>query len=595
MPIPVVIGDFDNVNDLISSLKRGYHEYYNEYPKIEESKVWESLDSKFMEKLKEYTILAECPVISLERADYLAIDIDKALVIEAKGWRDIKIISERVVIADGEKHIDPYYQLQGYVSKFNYFHSSSEKMKFRGIIFLYNNRTYENDKCTIVHTINELEREIESLGSPGGRSEIEAIINGKFRLSDDLIRLIKENRKAILENASEVLLGRGYGLTEEQTLLVDDVLTAVRNKKCKDKTFVVNGQSGSGKTLVAIQLLLESVSDGYNALLAYRNNRLLNTLREVLRTEDGKDFSSFIQFYSTGRNMGIGEEGFNINKFGNVDLIIYDEAQRMTESVIKRTQERSRVKVYFYDDSQILIGDEVGTKSNFLKYSKNFEERHLSSIFRTPKNYIKYVRHLLWDENAPESIDFEIKIYDDITKMIGDLSLKKATRRKVALLCAFTESKGDKKNPKGLENRRLGYPLPSGLDIYKDKGIDIYWLMNEKTEYPQYWMGELDSLNYCASVYGSQGFEADYTGLVWGRDLIWRNGWQINPDPIRDMIGAQYSLKNTIRKDPKKAIDLLKNRYYVLLTRSIKGTYIFFEDEETGIHVKEEISKIQKE
>ncbi len=595
MSIPVVIGDFGNLNDLISALKRGYYEYYNEGPKIEELKVWESLDSKFMDKLKKYTILAECPIISLERADYLAIDIDKALVIEAKGWKNIEKISDRVVIADGEKHIDPCYQLQGYVSKFNYFHSSSEKIKFNGILFLYNNKTYENDKCRIVHTIEELGHEIGSLGHPGGRSEIEAITNGKFRLSDDLIKLIQENKKALLENASQVLLGRGYGLTEEQTLLVEDVLSAVRDENCKDKTFIVNGQSGSGKTLLALQLLLEAVSSGYMALLAYRNNRLLNTLREAIWTKGDKDLSSFIQFYSTGRNMGIGEEGFDVRKFGNIDLIIYDEAQRMTESVIEKTQQRSRVKVYFYDDSQILIGDEAGTKSNFLKYGKNVEESYLSSIFRAPKNYIRFVRHLLWDEKAPESIDFEIKVNDDIIQMLEGLKLKNATGRKVALLCAFTESRGDRKNPKGLDNRRIGYPLPSGFDIYKDKGIDIYWLMNEKTEYPQYWMGKLNSLNYCASVYGAQGFEADYNGLVWGRDLIWRNGWKINPNPITDTIGGQYSLKNIARNDTKKAIDLLKNRYYVLLTRSIRGIYIFFEDKETGMHVKEEISKIQRE
>ncbi len=595
MPIPIVIGDLGNVNDLISALKRGYYEYYNELPNNEEVNVWKSLNTEFIEKFKKYTILAECPIISLERADYLAIDIDKGLVIEAKGWKNITQISERIVIADGERHVDPYYQLQSYVSKFNYFHSSSVKMKFRGIIFLYNNRTYENNKCRIVHTFDELENEIESLGRPGGRTEVEAIINGKFRLSEDLIKLIQENKKAILENTSEVLLGRGYGLTEEQILIVEDVLSAVKNKECKDKTFIVNGQSGSGKTLTALQLLLESVLDHHKALLAYRNNRLLNTLREALWTKGDKDLSSFIQFYSTGRNKGIGEEGFKVDKFGNIDLIVYDEAQRMTESVIKITQQRSRVKVYFYDDSQILIGDEAGTKSNFLKYGKNVEERYLSSVFRAPKSYIKYVRHLLWDEKAPERIDFDIKVYDDITQMLGELKLKNATGRKVALLCAFTESRGDKKDPKGLNNRRLGYPLPTGFDIYKNKGIDIYWLMNEKTEYPQYWMGKLNSLDYCASVYGAQGFEADYIGLVWGRDFIWRNGWLINPNPIKDTIGGQYSLKNIVIKDTKKAINLLKNRYYVLLTRSIKGIYIFFEDEETGIHVKEEISKIQKE
>ncbi len=92
MPLPVLIGDFNNVNDLISALTNGYKEFYNKYPESEEVSIWRKLGSQFMAEFKNYTILAECPIISLERADYLAIDKDKALVIEAKGWKNMESI-----------------------------------------------------------------------------------------------------------------------------------------------------------------------------------------------------------------------------------------------------------------------------------------------------------------------------------------------------------------------------------------------------------------------------------------------------------------------------------------------------------------------
>jgi len=64
-------------------------------------------------------------------------------------------------------------------------------------------------------------------------------------------------------------------------------------------------------------------------------------------------------FYSTGRREppGVGEKGFEewfTKEFGNlnIDLIIFDEAQRMTEEVIKNSP-RGIVNVYFYDDSQV--------------------------------------------------------------------------------------------------------------------------------------------------------------------------------------------------------------------------------------------------
>ena len=106
--------------------------------------------------------------------------------------------------------------------------------------------------------------------------------------------------------------------------------------------------------------------------------------------------------------------------------------------------------------------------------------------------------------------------------------------------------------------------------------------MNEKTEYPKYWMGLLDPLKYCASVYGAQGFEADYVGVVGGRDFVRRGpNWQVNPKVITDDVGGSYSLRSVAQRDPARAEKLLKNRYYVLLTRGIRGTYVFFEDPET--------------
>ena len=74
--------------------------------------------------------------------------------------------------------------------------------------------------------------------------------------------------------------------------------------------------------------------------------------------------------------------------------------------------------------------------------------------------------------------------------------------------------------------------------------------------------------------------------LVWGRDMIWRNRWVVNGEPITDRIGNQHSLKRLSKIDSDKALRLLRNRYYIMLTRAIEGTDIFFEDPETGKKVK---------
>lgn len=286
-------------------------------------------------------------------------------------------------------------------------------------------------------------------------------------------------------------------------------------------------------------------------------------------------------FYSTGPQAGfrgLGEPNFPADKYGEINLAIYDEAQRMTEEVINISSQRANVTVYFYDDQQLLVGNEAGTRANFLKYLDDPCEMTLSAPFRAPKSYVDSIRSLF--EGAPFTPgNYDFRVFDDILSMLSNLRAKAKSGAKVALVCSFTESDGDRKNPTSPKNLRIGYPLQSGFDLYKGLNLEVRWLMDEKNQYPKYWMGALDPLAYCASVYGAQGLEADYVGVVWGRDLIYRGtGWAVNPHTITDSVGGKHSLKTIAKHDPQRALELLKNRYYVMLSRGIRGTYVFFED-----------------
>jgi len=172
----------------------------------------------------------------------------------------------------------------------------------------------------------------------------------------------------------------------------------------------------------------------------------------------------------------------------------------------------------------------------------------------------------------------------------------------VALVAAFTESPGDFKNSHSCKNLRIGYPLYSGFELYKDFNGKIFWLMNPKVDYVKYWVrGESNRLERCASIYGCQGFEADFVGVVWGRDFVYRNGrWKLG-DNCEDGVGGVNSLKRLFSRAKKgdkgaeeRAIRLLINRYRIFLTRGIRGTYIFCEDKETGRFLKELISRSKK-
>lgn len=531
-------------------------------PSREQINAWKSSLNFLVKAGIDVPVIAELPIFG-ERADFVFVDGTNGLVVEMKGWKNIKVIDDYLVEADGKEEINPCYQVENYINKLNYFHSSG--VQFEGVVVAYNAKNLPKLPCKVITDPKVLKAAINKY-SPPDPKKVDDVVNGKFYIRDSLIKFLSNNKNQLLNKASQLLLSMGYGLSQDQAKLVHEVLSAL--DKGEDKTFLVRGESGSGKTLVALTLLFEGLNKKYNTILAYKNNRLLNTLKRILDPLGG----ATIRFYSTGRGFGVAEAGFT----DPVDLVLFDEAQRMRTSNIQIAMQRGRVRVFFYDESQILIGNEAGTRNNFLKYAKgNVTEYTLSSSYRENKNYLEWVRNLLWENSSmAKDLGIEVKVFDNINDLLSALD-KKQDR---ALICAFTETNG----------KKLKERIGQAVSIYKNQNVNVHvdWLMDPKKEYPIYWSTKTRNLNKCASVYGAQGFEAEYIGVIWGRDLIWRGGWDINPNVITDEVGGKHSLKDIAQKDKAKALDLLKNRYYVMLTRGIKGVYLYFEDDGTRDFIK---------
>jgi len=605
--LPVIVYEPSRVdpNEVYRLLRKGYVSYYGEEPDGLLMFSWKATIPVILGVSDGYPVLIEYPVLDgLERVDYIIVGRGKALIVEAKAWIGrFERLGDYFVYSPalGEIRVDPCYQLENYIAKFKYLHTAGSKLDFEGFVFTHG-FTYR-DSCLIVKDREALASAVQKLGAPGGYGEVDLIVNGKFQISSTLVEFVKNNKERLLERAVKALLGAGYGLTEKQLAIVERVLSSL--ERGEDKAFFVHGVSGSGKTLVALTLFFEALSRRYRVLLAYKNNRLLNTLRRAL----GPELSGLIKFYSTGppRYAGVAERNFPVARYGELDLVVYDEAQRMRDENIELSLVRSRVKVYFYDEEQVLIGYESGYTSNFEEKARRlrveYEYYELPRPARIPYAYLQAVRNLLKTGRLqPRFTSPEFRVYSDVRDMLRDLEEKKREGRRVALVASFTETPGNREDRRAPDNLRVGYPLCmeyrsgrcekySDLDIYKDLGLEIYWLMDEREEYPRYWMGELDPLKYCASVYGAQGFEAEYVGVIWGRDLVWREGkWVVNPDAITDYVGGRYSLAEIARRDEQRAYQLLVNRYIVLLTRGTKGVYVFPEDRETREHLAEQVS-----
>ncbi len=607
----------ENSDIILDIFKDNFKKAYGEYPNIEQLKAWESsinylknaLDDK---SIHEFTLVFEYKLpFSNERIDLLIFGENKTeptiLLFELKGWeKATKTSSPFIVDCDLGTSIHPEYQVENYAGKLRFSHSEADKFNILPAVLMYNaipqKVNLEFKKPVFFRDDIQDFREFitDHLQKPLDSKTIDMFLNGQYIQSNKLFDAIKKHFEKIKKQSYFTLAENGWGLSSEQLELIEEIINDLKLGK-NNIVYLVQGAPGSGKTLVAIHLLLSALTQNYQTILAYRNNRLINSIRDIFNSIE-RGLSSPIKFYSTGPRAGfkgVAEKNFN---GPYLDIVIYDEAQRMTKENIHYALQRGKITIFFYDEGQILNAEEEGTTKNFIIEAQNagktIKERFLRGFYRVEggEQYHKFVEILL---REPEKIsndlhlswknNYDFKVFETIDELLYSLAKRKEENFKVALIAAFTESPGDLRNKISIKNLRIGYPLYSGLDIYENLTKKIYWLMDPRNDYVPFWVkGDSNKLDKCASIYGCQGFETDFAGVIWGRDFVYNSGrWKLGEN-CEDNIGKP-SLKDIINKAKNGntqtyalALNLLINRYRIFLTRGIKGTYIFCEDPETA-------------
>ena len=588
--------------DFIPSLRKHFSEAFKEEPSMELLNSWKSelaYLKKTLSDVKGSIILEYRIPGSGERADVVMVSEGEkrnAVVIEMKGWRKAKPKDSFIYETDQNpgKQVNPIYQLNNYIGKLRFTSSSGESFKVDGKVVMYNvDRNTSEEIIIFKSEEKKLESYLKSTVSKvDAKGNGQIFVSSYYRQNKALFEAIKTHYSDLRKGAAETLVEEGFGLYGDQISIYTRVLEAIESGE--NAQFLIQGGPGSGKTMIAIELLLHSLSMNKQSVLCYRNNRMVESLRKLFASID-RGLDGVIKYFSTGRpnNPGVAEKGWNTK----MDLAIFDEAQRMTIENIDLAGKAARITVFFFDEKQILGNGEKGTIQNFMEKYPNSIQMKLYGLYRNGLEYGEFVEHLLNSEPYSGILnDYELDYYSDLKQLLEKMR-EKQHMGKTALVASFTESKGDLKNRNSQENVRVGYPLPSKFEFYKDSQITLKWLMDPKKEYAPFWVdGKCNTLDTCASVYGSQGFEADYVGVIWGRDLVWRGNRFELGNSCEDSIGGSNSLKKLFLKGKggdkdayDLAIKLLINRYRILLTRGIRGTAVFCEDKETGEFLRDRV------
>lgn len=400
--------------------------------------------------------------------------------------------------------------------------------------------------------------------------------------------------KSLADHLSSMLQGnREFYLIDDQKLVYETALELARHSKHGQKNvLIVNGGPGTGKSVVAINLLVEFTR--YKLVTQYVTKN--SAPRAVYETK-----LTGLMTKSRISNLFVGSGKFTDTKTNEFGALIVDEAHRLNEksgmfqnlgeNQIKEIINAAGFSVFFLDEDQQIHWKDIGEKSEILRWADHHDaevtELTLASQFRCngSDGYLAWTDNALQiRETANPTLDganYEFTACDSVSEL-RDLIYQKNKinnrARMVAGYCWDWVSKPTKSRP-----------IPEDYDFDLEGGkFRAKWNLSEDG---MLWILKPDSVHEVGCIHTCQGLELDYVGVIVGPDLIVRDGKIITDGAKRSKNDSSIKgYKGLLKKDPaaarEKADRIIKNTYRTLMTRGLRGCFFYSTDPETNAYFK---------
>ena len=407
------------------------------------------------------------------------------------------------------------------------------------------------------------------VGKGKGLEILYRIENGKIKPS-----------KKLIDYVSSMFAGnKEFVLLDEQLIAYSNILYAARETKDRT-TIIVKGGPGTGKSVISMNAFGELLKDENNIKFVAPNASFRTVIldRLVKNKKHGQQRMSSL-FTGSGSFYNTSEKTF--------DVIIVDEAHRLKGkgaymyhgvNQIEDIIHASNINVFFIDDNQRIRPDDIGSVDEIRRVAKMYRsktiELELQAQFRCAgaEGFINWVDHTLqirdtanfdgWDK---ETFDFEIcDSPHDVYDKIRTQNRKGNNARMLAGYAWKWTSEQDGNNNAQIEdvtidNHNFRMPWNSRKDQYT-------------------WAIQDNGVDQIGCIHTSQGLEFDYVGVIIGNDLKY--------NPLKQELYGSYENyydstgKKGLKNDPEELTKLVKNIYKVLLSRGMKGCYVYCCDKE---------------
>lgn len=418
----------------------------------------------------------------------------------------------------------------------------------------------------------------DSVKSGDNKQLLYDIDSGRIRPSKSL----QDSIKSLIEGKQEFIM------LDEQKVVYEEILAQSLQcmKDHKKRTIIVKGGPGTGKTVVAINLLAKLTNEDQFVQYTSKNSAPRNVYEKMLT---GHKKSSI-------KNMFKGSGAYIDMDNDTVDTILCDEGHRLTartqmgpkiagENQIKEIIHAGRCSVFFIDEHQRVTLKDIGSVKEIRNWAEALQsevtELELISQFRCngSDGFLAWVDETLEiSETANldmKDVDYDIQILDSPEKVRKLVVEKNKINNRSRILAGYCWEWCKKE-----QNNSKYHDIKIG-------DFEMSWNLGKTTTYAI----DDTSIDEIGCIHTSQGLEFDYAGIIIGDDMRYENGHIVTDFTKRAKTDQSLKgIKKIYNEDPQKALaeadEIIKNTYRTLLTRGMKGCYVYCTDQKLADYLK---------
>ena len=600
---------------IADKLKLSYEDYYLRSPSPGEVNSWRNSLRVLKDVLEKYSLVDNGIIIEYElpystkRLDCMLLGNSRdgtsnAIIIELKQWETVKDsnFQDNIITFVGQRErleAHPSVQVKEYhlyVKDFVSVFDDDKGIKLESCSYCHNYSKLQANPILLSPKFDSILKEFplfakedfdkigeylkERLSAGNGLELINRFSNSSIRPS-----------KKLLEHTGKTIKGEKiFHLIDQQLVAYNTILDRAKKltKSSKKSVIIVKGGPGTGKSVIALNVIAELLSKNKELSIFHATGSaaFTTTLRKIVGARAAKLFKYFNSFPSKAI------------KENEIDVLVCDEAHRIrktsnsryTKSIyrsdipqIDELIRAAKLTIFFIDDLQVVRPDEIGStkliKETADKFGAEIFDFELKTQFRCngSDGYMNWVDNTLDIRETDhtyltkdEKIDF--RVFDNPIALYEAIKAKNVEKPNSARLVAGFCWPWSDPNPDGT----LRY------DVVIGKDFKMTWEAKNNAAKlasgipkASLWAYDPNGINQIGSIYTIQGFEFEYVGVIFGSDLVYdtvEKRWIGNPKS-----SADPQLK-------KKNIDFtkyVKNIYRVLLTRGMRGCYVYFIDKNT--------------